>query len=460
MAFANILYKSFYWRAIQMGSSFLQNILLARLLQSAAYAEIYSLVYIYSLVTGLFTFGLNIGLNYFVARGQLSIAAARRLITQVTAVALAGGTGLLFVFRHAFAYPGLSVGTMLFFAACQIAGVLLTTLAGAVFTARERNHLPVQLAVYANGAMILLALADYQFFNGEQARQYLFLLYFLFTLIQGLALFFWLGRLQSDQTGQANERAQTGQLDHPGEPAPPDHRQTGVGAPVSVRMLLRFCFFSFITGFLFLVGARVGIYLLPYRTTPAELGNYIQVYKCVEYLGYVTAFLYYPIVTLAAGNDSAATKEKVLLLVRLSNTLVLLVSLGGIALGPFLFPLVFGPSFGGMSPIFWGFIPGLFALCSSAFLTAWYFGAGHIRYNLVSAIIQLVTALLLYFLLTPWWGVRGAALAYSSGALASFAYDCWMFRRFHVFRLRDLLWVRRADWRLVWKFSGELLPRR
>jgi O-antigen/teichoic acid export membrane protein len=113
-----------------------------------------------------------------------------------------------------------------------------------------------------------------------------------------------------------------------------------------------------------------------------------------------------------------------------------------------------------MYPIFWGFIPGLFALCSSAFLTAWYFGAGHIRYNLVSAVVQLVTALLLYYLLTPRWGVRGAALAYSGGALASFAYDCWMFRRFHVFKLRDLLWVRRADWRRVWKFSGELLPRR
>jgi O-antigen/teichoic acid export membrane protein len=446
MAFANILYKSFYWRAIQMGSSFLQNILLARLLQSAAYAEIYSLVYIYGLVTGLFTFGLNIGLNYFVARGQLSVSAARRLIAQVTFVALAGGTVLLFVFRHAFAYPGLSVGTMLFFAACQIAGVLLTTLAGAVFTARERNHLPVQLAVYANGAMILLALADYQFFSGEQARQYLFLLYFLFTLAQGLALFFWLGRLQPKQTGQP---AQTTQ---PSESARPDQ--------VDTRSLFRFCFLSFITGFLFLIGGRVGIYLLPYRTTPAELGNYIQTYKLVEYLGYVMAFLYYPIVTLAAGNDSSATKEKVLLLVRLSNTLVLLVSLGGIVVGPFVFPLVFGPSFGGMYPIFWGFIPGLFALCSSAFLTAWYFGAGEIRYNLVSAIVQLVTALLLYFLLSPRWGVRGAAFAYSGGALASFAYDCWMFRRFHVFRLRDLLWIRPADWRLVCKFSGELLPRR
>jgi O-antigen/teichoic acid export membrane protein len=176
----------------------------------------------------------------------------------------------------------------------------------------------------------------------------------------------------------------------------------------------------------------------------------------VEYLGYVTAFFYYPVVTLAAGNDGAATKEKILLLVRLSNTLVLLVSIGCILFGSRVFPLVFGSSFGGMSAIFWGFIPGMFAVCSSSFLTAWYFGTGELRYNLFSAIIQLATALLLYFVLTPFWGVRGAALAYSGGALASFGYDCWIFRRFHQFRLRDLLWIRPADWRQVWNFSGQL----
>lgn len=428
MAFGRILYKSFYWRIIQLGSSFLQNILLARLLLSTAYAEIFSLVYIFSLVSGFFTFGLNIGLNYFVARGDLPIRAARGLILKVTGLALVAGTGLLYVFRDAFAHPGLSVTTMLFFGGCQVVGILLTTLAGTVFTAKERNHLPMQLAVAANIGLIILALVDYQVFSGAQARLYLFGLYFGFTLIQGLVLFFRMAGLHSEP-GKVN---------------------------VTTGALFRFCFLSFGIGFLFLLGGRITLYLLPYQTTAAELGNYIQVYKCVEYLGYITAFLYYPMVTLAAGKDSPDTKKKVLLLVRLSNTLVLLVSIGGIALGAWVFPWVFGASFGGMYVLFWGFIPGMFAVCSSSFLTAWYYGAGHIRYNLFSAIVQLAMALLLYFVLTPRWGPRGAALAYSGGALASFAYDCWIFRRFHRFGVRDLLFIRPADWRQVWNFSGQL----
>jgi len=440
MAFGRILYKSFYWRAIQLGSSFVQNILLARLLQSSAYAEIFSLVYIFSLVSGFFTFGLNIGLNYFLTRGELSLPAARGLIFRVTILALLAGTGLLYLFRNVFDHPGLSVATLLFFGACQVVGILLTTLAGTVFTARERNHWPVKLAVAANIGLIVLALADYQFFSGEQARRYLFGLYFGSTLVQGLALFFWTGRLSSA----------------PGPPEPSATSGPSTTRSITTRTLFRYCFLSFITSFLFLVGSRITIYLLPYWTTPAKLGNYIQVYKCVEYLGYVAAFLYYPVVTLAAGNNGPATIEKVLTMVRLSNTLVLLVTIGVIALGPWVFPLVFGASFSGMYTIFWDFIPGMFALCSSSFLTAWFFGAGHIRYNLFSAIIQLAASLLLFFLLTPFWGVEGAALAYSGGAMASFGYDCWMFRRLNPFPLRGLLWIRRTDWRLVWNFSGQL----
>lgn len=446
MAFGRILYKSFYWRAIQLGSAFVQNILLARLLQSTAYAEIFSLVYIFSLVTGFFTFGLNIGLNYFITRGELNVPAARGLMLRVTALALVAGTIVLYVCRHTFAYPGLSVATMLVFAACQVAGILLTTLAGSVFTARERNHLPVQLAVAANIGIIVLALLDYRFFSGEQARDYLFDGYFGFTLIQGAALFLWLGRLAPARPGQTA----------PAIPGPPTAGAATPATPVSTRVLFRFCFLSFVVSFLFLVGGRITIYLLPGRTTPGELGNYIQVFKCVEYLGYVTAFLYYPVVTLAAGDDSPATKDKVLVLVRLSNTVVLLVSAAGLALGSWVFPLIFGPSFDGMYVVFWAFIPGMFAFCSSTFLTAWYFGAGGVRYNLVSAIIQLATALLLYFLLTPVLGARGAALAFSGGGLASFWYDCRMFRRFHTFTIRDLLWIRPADWRLMWNFSGQL----
>src|ERR1700743_1711128 len=99
MTFGNILYKSFYWRAIQMGSSFVLNILIARLLQSTNSAEFYSLLYILGLITSFFTFGLDIGLNYFIARGQLPLSTARRIIIGIPVVALVAGTGLLLLFH-------------------------------------------------------------------------------------------------------------------------------------------------------------------------------------------------------------------------------------------------------------------------------------------------------------------------------------------------------------------------
>lgn len=432
MSFATILYKSFYWRAVQTGSSFALNILLARLLQSAGSAEFYSLLYWSGLVGSFFTFGLDIGLNYFVTRGQLTIAAAHRIILGVTTLAVTAGTGLVFALHSWIPHSGLSLGAIVFFMLCQTAGTLLTTLAGTVFTAMGRNHEPVKLAVYANAGMILLAVADYHFFAGGHAFQELFIGYGLVSLLQGVLVLALMIRL----------------------PAVTPPRKEGM---VNTADLLRFCFFSFVVNFLFFIGARIGIYLLPYNIPPAAAGNYIQVYKLVEYLGLGTAFLYFPFVTLAAGDDGHGSRQKVLLLVRLSNTVVLVVCGMGAALGHFLFPAVLGPSYGAMYPVFLAFIPGIFALCSSSFFTAWFFGAGHIRYNLISALIQLAIAVSLFFALTPGWGVRGAALAYSAGAVASFVYDTVQFRRFSRVRLREMLWITPADGQFLRNFSARLL---
>jgi O-antigen/teichoic acid export membrane protein len=211
---------------------------------------------------------------------------------------------------------------------------------------------------------------------------------------------------------------------------------------------------SFITNFVFFLGGRIALYLLPYRVPAADLGNYIQVYKIVEYMSMVAAFLYYPFITLVATEDRDKMNEKVLMLVRLSNTAVLLVTLLILGLGPFLFPFVFGPTFSQMHSIFPWFIPGLFAVCSSNFFTAWYFGAGHVRYNLTSACLQMGAAILLFFLLTPAWGVRGAAMGYSGAALLSMAYDCRLFKKFYPYKPADLLLIQRNDWRILRTFTG------
>jgi len=182
---------------------------------------------------------------------------------------------------------------------------------------------------------------------------------------------------------------------------------------------------------------------MPYRLGPAGQGNYIQAYKLVEYMGLLMSFLYYPVIVLVAGTDIKKMQQTILLLVRLSNTVILLFSIGVLAIGWWIFPLLFGPSFGNVYRIFTGFIPGLFAVCSSGFFTAWYFGSGHIKFNGVSAGIQLV-AMLAGFFIFP--APMGTALAFSLASLLSLGYDLWVFRKFYQWSLRDILFIRTSDW--------------
>ena len=138
-------------------------------------------------------------------------------------------------------------------------------------------------------------------------------------------------------------------------------------------------------------------------------------------------------------------KDRLLLLVRLSNTVVLAFCIVAMAAGPWLFPFLFGPSFDRMSGIFNGFIPGLFAVCSSGFFTAWFFGSGHIRYNLISACIQLLSMPLFFFLLNGPAAPEWAALAFSMSSLLSLAYDLWIFRKSFPFQAKEILLIRKAD---------------
>jgi O-antigen/teichoic acid export membrane protein len=435
MAIGKILYKSLYWRTLQWSSSFLVNILLARVLRSSLSAEFYSLIYFLSIFSGFFTLGLDIGLNYFISRGELSLTLARRIIGTVTAFAVTTSIFLLFICHGLIRYPDLSLERIFLLSACQIAGTLLVTLSGTIFTAHAQNYFPAKIAAFVNAITIILTLVNFQVFSGRQAVDNLFLFYFLLSFGQGAFLFLLTGRFRDKSRSETEKN-------------------------VSPAFLLRYCFISFITNFTFFVGGRVALYLLPYYVPAADLGNYIQVYKIVEYMTLVTSFLYYPFITLVATRDNDKMNEKALLLVRLSNTVVLVVSLFTLALGSLFFPLVFGPSFGQMYGIFLWFIPGLFAACSSTFFTAWYFGAGHVRYNLASACLQLLAGILLYFLLTPFYGVRGAALGYSGAALLSMAYDCVLFRKFYDYKPADLLLIRRGDWQILRTFTGTWLKRR
>jgi O-antigen/teichoic acid export membrane protein len=418
-----------YWKILQLVLSFFINLFLTRHFQSSISAEFYSFIYLLSLFASFFTLGLDIGLNYYLSRRQISARAACKIIAGVTVLALAISLPVLTLLFRPARYPDLSPGKWIFFGGCHIAGVLLTSLSGTLFTAYGRNYLSARYSFGINGVLAVLVFSVPFFSHGSPVVEKLFFLYFSFSLLQGLILYM-MAAIRYAVKG-SNTPGQT----------------------VGIRDILRYSFMAFITNFIFFVGGRLCIYLLPYRVDAADQGNFIQAYKLVEYMGLLASFLYYPFIALVAGQAEGRTKDRLLLfLVRLSHTAVLVFSLFMLVAGKTLLPFIYGHSFDRMYGIFVCFIPGLFPVCSSTFFTAWYYGAGQLKYNFISGCIQLTTIFVLFFVCTSIGGVRGAAVAFSLGSIVSMAYDCMMFRKVAPYRVQDLLLANGADWRLVLGF--------
>ncbi|MES1159713.1 MAG: hypothetical protein ABUM51_03075, partial [Bacteroidota bacterium] len=217
--------------------------------------------------------------------------------------------------------------------------------------------------------------------------------------------------------------------------------------PQSIKLtrILYFSFSVFLINFIFFTGSRLTLYLLPYRVTPAAQGNFIQAYKIVEYMGLIGSVLYYPFIALVAGEGKEKMQETLLFLVRISNTLVLFSGIFILITGWWLFPFIFGKSFDSMYGIFMGFLPGLFAVCSSTFFTAYFFGSGQLKVNFISACIQFAGTFLFFFLFVKKDSASGAAFAFSLAVWLSLVYECWVFRTAVDWSFRDLLLLRTSD---------------
>ena len=439
MPAGKILYNSLYWKCLQFGSSVLLNILIARVLQASVSAELYYVVYLFSGCLVIFTMGLDIGFSYFLPRAALSRRMTGRLIAGVTLLAL-----VVCIPVFAFWYnPGAAVlldrSRLLWYAALHITGGLLTTLYGTVLTAYGRNELASKVALVFNvltgaGCMAAVWLPG----DGSSLARTVFAIWFGGSFFQGVGCL-WLAAKVSRRSTQGGGR---------------DEEQNDPQRQVTIRRVLRFSLGAFVINFLFFAAARTGLYLLPYRTGRAELGNYIQSYKLVEYLGNLTLFLYYPVIALVAGANQERMKQRLLFLVRLSNTLVLVCSILALSTGYWLFPVVFGNSYPDMYRIFCGFVPGLFATCSSSFFTAWYYGTGLLRVNATSAVIQLIVMIVGFYLFPPGWGT---ALAFSLSGLCSLGYDLLIFRRYYPWTMADIGIVHVSDLGEVRTFLQKLL---
>ncbi|HEU4574949.1 MAG TPA: hypothetical protein VFS36_08090 [Chitinophagaceae bacterium] len=431
-----IFYRSYVWRLIQFASSGLLNIYLAYTFGAQLTGQFYGILYLFLTASNFFVFGFDVSLNYYVAKKALKTSDAVTITFLMTGISVILSMIIFPVYFQYNTFPEFRLQKLLIYTFLFVAGNVLIVFSGAILTAGNKNHLIGKFTAINNSLLLLLAIVLVNRYAPHPAADHFFTWYFIFYFLQGVLMI-------SLLAGSFRRIA--------GFRWPP---------PRLFVKLLRFSGFIFITNFLFYISNKIPVMLAGTGSDFLTSGNYIQAYKLVEYISAMASFLYFPAVAMVAAEKNTVAGERILFLVRISNTFILLVSLLLVATGRILFPWIFGQSFSQVYPIFLYLLPGLLAAGSSPFLTAYFFGTGRVRYNFVSALIMLVSLTVSLVLLPHTMGIMRIAAAFSISGIISFLYDALAFRKFFRYKLADILLLQKNDAARLFLFLKSLLINR
>lgn len=191
---------------------------------------------------------------------------------------------------------------------------------------------------------------------------------------------------------------------------------------------------------------RIDVILIGLLFTTRELSYYTNAVNIVEKMWFVPealATVLFPYVSASSSLDEVHR-----LVTSSTRQIFLIMTVGAVLVGfvaaP-LIPLVFKPEFGPSVPVLWLLLPGVVTLSVARIITIAFAGAGKPEMGGVSALIAFVMEMVLVFVLSPIWGLKGAALASSiSYTFAMIVMVILYTRRMNV-PLRDLFVFQKED---------------
>ncbi|HMO32197.1 MAG TPA: polysaccharide biosynthesis C-terminal domain-containing protein [Lacibacter sp.] len=421
-----------FWRGFYLITSMLVTILMARYLQATATGWVFFFISWLSFFFLAATLGMDASVTYFVSGRQISpqvmllLASGwvlvAGLLTWLAATVLIR-TGNEFMERAAL------VKAAVFF----ITGNLLITFLNALYYASRDFITP---NVLFTGVNLLLAAWLLTRLPGKplQLAGYSFLeVYFFSFFLQGVITWLLFG-LRFGWKGE------------------------GLPGPGLLRRIITYSGWAFGANLFFFLVTRVDYWLLEWITgNRSSMGNYIQASRLVQLFHLFPAILAAAIFPLAASGLQQEMQERIVVLSRLINLAYLAAVALLLATGYWLFPFLFGPTFGDMYRLFVLLTPGLFALATLSLLSAYFAAINRVRYNLVISAAGLVLISTAGLLFIPSYGAMAAAVISSLGYLLCFTLGAFYFKRetgigwtsFYSFKKADLAFVNAVRSRLL-----------
>jgi O-antigen/teichoic acid export membrane protein len=216
-----------------------------------------------------------------------------------------------------------------------------------------------------------------------------------------------------------------------------------------LRLLLSYSGLALLANVLFFIYQRADYWIIKhFGIEDAELGNYIQasrIAQMFQLLPGMFAGALFPILS------SLKEKKEFLLLplmrVTLQLNIILLLMLA--MAGHYLFPFLFGPSFGEMYTYFLYLIPGILSLTVLSLLSAFFASENLLKINLFGAVLAMVLLFTGDILLINRYGIQAAPIVNSVSAIASLTVSVIAFKRYFGTGLKNLFVPVKKDYSFV-----------
>jgi O-antigen/teichoic acid export membrane protein len=163
---------------------------------------------------------------------------------------------------------------------------------------------------------------------------------------------------------------------------------------------------------------RFDSFIVSYLLGMSALGIYAAAYTVAEMFSYLPSCLATVVFPATAASSIAEANWRTPRVSRISFAFVVLASIIGAAVAPWLFPAILGPQFTYSVVLFWALLPGSVMLAGTKIITADLLGRGFPQYASRGALSGMVAIVVLDAWLIPKYGLLAAALS------SSLVYGC------------------------------------
>lgn len=401
MKLRNLIFQSILWRGFYFASVLLLNIMIARYYEASYSGLLFFVTNSFALFVTISSLSMESGVAYYASSGQIALSRLANFsfwwaLTASIIIYIILKTGIYFgIFNKLYE-------TYLFYAVCYIMGCMLVNFFAATFYSQKNFLTPnIALGLVNCILIIILPLTSGKIFSVEVYMH----VYFIGFLAQGFLIAF----LFYSKYGWFN--------------------LFNFPTKQEFVKIFKYGAMSFLGNLLFFLVYRIDYWFVEAYCSTASLGNYIQVSKLVQTLFILPSIIASAVFPAIISSEERRISEKIAIIARVLLLVYIIVCTSLAVTGFWLFPFIFGNTFSQMYISFLLLMPGILALVMVYPVTAYFAGIKRLKVNVMSLFLTFLVIIAGNIIITPRYGINGAAAVSSIGYIFYHTFLLFFFRK-------------------------------